>query len=108
MLGTWELPAALSKYSAEGHISNEGEDLVKRIWDLFSELGTRATAQIQRDGGAPPGKDPQPGRDFDRHAAPLSLSDYPLLFVAKYFWISTGTLSLTIPFFLFAKYFCCK
>lgn len=66
MLATWELPASLSKYSSEGFVSTEGEDIVKRIWDLFSEVGTRASAQIKRDGGPPLGRPPQPLNDFDR------------------------------------------
>jgi hypothetical protein len=41
MLSTWELPACIADYSREGHVSNEGEDLVKRIWDLMSELSSK-------------------------------------------------------------------
>lgn len=37
-MASWELPASLSKYGQEGHISNEGEDVVKRIWDLLSSI----------------------------------------------------------------------
>ena len=64
MLATWELPASLSRYGAEGHISNEGEDIVKRIWDLFSEIGTNASNHMDREKGLPATR--EPGRDFDR------------------------------------------
>jgi hypothetical protein len=40
MMATWELPACLAEYGKEGHISNDGEDLVKRIWDLLCELSS--------------------------------------------------------------------
>ena len=66
MLATWELPASLAKYGDEGHIANEGEDVVKRIWDLFSAIGTAASSKIARDGGnVPLGRNP-PQHDFDR------------------------------------------
>ena len=65
MLSTWELPACLADYSKEGHISNEGEDLVKRIWDLLSELsskkGVRDADKLLQPKGAG-----QPQQDFDR------------------------------------------
>ncbi len=38
---TWELQACLTDYGKEGHISNEGEDLLKRLWDLLSELSLK-------------------------------------------------------------------
>lgn len=44
-LATWEMPASLAEYSKEGHVSNEGEDVLKRIWDLFSEIATKADDQ---------------------------------------------------------------
>jgi hypothetical protein len=40
MLATWELPSCLAEYSKDGHVSNEAEDIVKRVWDLLSELVT--------------------------------------------------------------------
>ena len=58
MLATWELPACLSEYSNEGHISNEGEDVVKRMWDLFSEIGTKATDTIEGSRGGPDLRNP--------------------------------------------------
>lgn len=65
MLSTWELPACLADYGKEGHISNDGEDLVKRIWDLLSELSSR-----KRIGDADPllqSRRPMPP-DFDRRS----------------------------------------
>jgi hypothetical protein len=38
MLATWELPSCLAEYGKDGHISTEAEDIVKRMWDLLSEL----------------------------------------------------------------------
>jgi hypothetical protein len=64
MLSTWELPACLADYSREGHISNEGEDLVKRIWDLLSELSSKKGVRDADKLLQPKGTGQQ--QDFDR------------------------------------------
>jgi hypothetical protein len=48
VLSTWELPACLAEYSKDGHVSNEGEDIVKRIWDLLSELASKVNVSDHR------------------------------------------------------------
>ena len=40
VLDAWEMPASLASVSKEGHISTEGEDMLKRLWDLFSQLSS--------------------------------------------------------------------
>ncbi len=65
MLSTWELPSCLADYGKEGHISNEGEDLVKLLWDLLSELSSK-----KRVGDADKllqSRPPVPG-EFDRRS----------------------------------------
>lgn len=66
-LAAWELPACLSQYGEEGHISNEGEDLLKRLWDLFSEIGSDAFRSIKADFNmiVPPDAH-RPAAPFDR------------------------------------------
>ena len=64
-MAAWELPACLSQYGAEGHVSNDGEDLLKRLWDLFSEIGSDAFKSISEDFNkiVPPDA---PTKPFDR------------------------------------------
>ena len=65
MLSAWELPASLAQYGAEGHISNEGEDVVKRLWDLFSEISTKAPKSS--DAWRAFDSRNYPAHDFDRN-----------------------------------------
>jgi len=41
MLSTWEMPSFLADMTKEGHVSNEGEVLLLRVYDVLSQLTTR-------------------------------------------------------------------
>ena len=53
ILDAWEMPASLAEYGAEGHISTEGEDMLKRLWDLLSELSSTQSITARRDPANP-------------------------------------------------------
>ena len=54
ILDSWEMPASLAEYGKEGHISTEGEDMLKRLWDLLSELSSIQSVSDNKDRNKPP------------------------------------------------------